>query len=40
MGLKLDHTIWANTVLASGKIYGMVIYTGPETRMVKFTFFC
>lgn len=31
--LKLENALWANTVLASGKIAGMVIYTGRETRM-------
>lgn len=31
--LSLENTMWANTVLAAGKIYGMVIYTGKETRM-------
>lgn len=25
--------MWANTVLCSGKILGMVLYTGKETRM-------
>jgi phospholipid-translocating ATPase len=31
--LGLEHTLWANTVLASsGYIIGMVIYTGAETR--------
>ncbi len=25
--------MWANTVLASGKIFGLLIYTGKETRM-------
>jgi len=31
--LFLDHTLWANTSITSGKIYGMVIYTGKETRI-------
>lgn len=31
--LSLENTMWANTVLASGKILGLVIYTGRETRM-------
>ena len=31
--LSLENTMWANTVLASGKILGLVIYTGKETRM-------
>ncbi|OII71810.1 uncharacterized protein cubi_00618 [Cryptosporidium ubiquitum] len=30
--LMLDHTIWANSVLTCGKIYGLVIYTGIESR--------
>eukprot|EP00002_Diphylleia_rotans_P019556 TRINITY_DN3778_c0_g2_i9.p1 TRINITY_DN3778_c0_g2~~TRINITY_DN3778_c0_g2_i9.p1 ORF type:complete len:1276 (+),score=258.10 TRINITY_DN3778_c0_g2_i9:70-3897(+) len=30
--LNLENTLWANTVLASGHIVGMVIYTGSETR--------
>lgn len=25
--------MWASTVLANGSIYGLVIYTGLETRM-------
>jgi len=25
--------MWANTVLASGKVIGLVLYTGKETRM-------
>jgi len=32
-GLALENTLWCNTVLANGKIIGMVIYTGNETRM-------
>ena len=31
--LDLENTLWANTVLASGKIIAMVLYTGKETRM-------
>ena len=31
--LKLNNALWANTVLASGKILGLVTYTGKETRM-------
>ncbi len=32
-GLSLKNTLWANTILASqGHIYGLVIYTGDETR--------
>lgn len=29
----MENTLWANTVLASGKILAMVIYTGKDTRM-------
>lgn len=32
--LSIDQTMWANTVLASGSIVGMVIYTGIETRQL------
>eukprot|EP01135_Chromosphaera_perkinsii_P007842 Nk52_evm34s1020 gene=Nk52_evmTU34s1020 len=32
--LSLDNTLWANTVVASGKAIGLVIYTGAETRSV------
>jgi phospholipid-translocating ATPase len=31
--LSLENTMWANTVLASGMAYAMVLYTGKETRM-------
>jgi phospholipid-translocating ATPase len=31
--LSLENTLWANTVLANGKIIGLVAYTGKETRM-------
>jgi phospholipid-translocating ATPase len=31
--LKLENTLWANTVLASSQILGLVTYTGKETRM-------
>jgi phospholipid-translocating ATPase len=32
-GLKLDHTAWANTVMASqGYLLGCVVYSGIETR--------
>ena len=31
--LKLENTLWANTVLASSQILGLVAYTGKETRM-------
>lgn len=33
--LNLDSTMWANTILTSGKIIGMVIYVGSETRIAK-----
>jgi len=31
--LFLDHTLWANTSITSGKVYGIVIYTGRDTRI-------
>lgn len=31
--LFLDHTLWANTSITSGRIYGIVIYSGRETRI-------
>uniref|UniRef100_A0A0G4HX08 Phospholipid-transporting ATPase n=1 Tax=Chromera velia CCMP2878 TaxID=1169474 RepID=A0A0G4HX08_9ALVE len=30
--LGLENTLWANTVVASGSAYAVVIYTGKETR--------
>jgi len=30
--LSLENTLWSNTVLASQKVIGIVIYTGKETR--------
>lgn len=33
--LSLDNTLWANTVLASANSYGLVVYTGKETRAQK-----
>ncbi|CEO98647.1 hypothetical protein PBRA_006761 [Plasmodiophora brassicae] len=33
-GLDLEHTVWANTVIATGSVVGCVIYTGDETRSV------
>ncbi|KAL7631634.1 UNVERIFIED_CONTAM: hypothetical protein RMT77_018059 [Armadillidium vulgare] len=30
--LGVQNTVWANTVVASGKIVGLVVYTGSETR--------
>lgn len=32
--LNVENTIWANTVVASGTIIGLVIYTGTDTRSV------
>ena len=32
--LSIDNTLWANTVIASGRALGVVIYTGKETRSV------
>lgn len=32
IGLTVDNTLWANTVLASGTALGMIIYTGKDTR--------
>jgi len=32
--LFLDHTLWANTSITSGKIYGAILYTGKDTRIV------
>ena len=32
--LSVDNTLWSNTVVASGSVLGVVIYTGPETRAV------
>lgn len=31
--LSLENVVWQNTVLANGRILGMVIYAGNETRM-------
>lgn len=30
--ISVDHTLWANTVLASDGVYGVVVYTGKDTR--------
>lgn len=32
VGLTVDQTLWANTVLASGTCIGCVIYTGKDTK--------
>nr|CAH8864748.1 unnamed protein product [Trichobilharzia regenti] len=34
VSLNIDHTLWSNTVLATGSAVGLVIYTGSETRAV------
>jgi phospholipid-translocating ATPase len=31
---RLDQTMWAGTVLASGTALGCVVYTGADTRSV------
>lgn len=32
IGLTVDQTLWANTVLASGSCIGCIIYTGKDTK--------
>ncbi|VDN51132.1 unnamed protein product [Dracunculus medinensis] len=32
--LNVENVLWANTVLASGRVVGVVVYTGRETRSV------
>jgi phospholipid-translocating ATPase len=32
--LSAENTVWANTVVASGTIFGLVVFTGMETRAV------
>eukprot|EP01102_Stenamoeba_stenopodia_P016185 TRINITY_DN5629_c0_g1_i1.p1 TRINITY_DN5629_c0_g1~~TRINITY_DN5629_c0_g1_i1.p1 ORF type:complete len:1050 (-),score=233.24 TRINITY_DN5629_c0_g1_i1:3344-6466(-) len=32
--LNLENTVWQNTVIASGVVCGLVVYTGKETRSV------
>ncbi|XP_054020139.1 probable phospholipid-transporting ATPase IIB isoform X2 [Dryobates pubescens] len=32
--LSIENTLWASTVVASGSVLGVVIYTGKETRSV------
>jgi len=32
--LTLENTLWASTVVASGTVIGLVVYTGAETRSV------
>lgn len=31
--INLENTLWANTILATGNIWGIVIHTGKETRI-------
>lgn len=31
--LSIKNTIWANTVVATSRVYGLVIYVGKETRI-------
>lgn len=31
--LNLENTLWANTILATGNIWGLVVHTGRETRI-------
>lgn len=33
-GLSVEHTLWMNTVLASGTVIGVVVYTGKDTRAI------
>jgi phospholipid-translocating ATPase len=33
-GLSIENTLWMNTVVATGTVLGLVIYTGPDTRSV------
>lgn len=32
--LSLENTLWGSTILAAGTVYGMVLYTGREMRVV------
>ena len=32
--LSVENTVWADSVVASGRLLGLVIYTGSETRAV------
>lgn len=32
--LNIENTVWASTVVASGVVLGLVVYTGVETRSV------
>jgi phospholipid-translocating ATPase len=31
--LNLENTLWANTILATGKILGIALFVGKETRI-------
>lgn len=31
--INLENTVWANTILATGNIWGLVIHAGKETRI-------
>ena len=31
--LRLKNTLWSNTVVASGECWGMIVFTGKETRI-------
>ena len=32
--IGIENTVWSGTVVASGRLLGVVVYTGPETRAV------
>lgn len=32
--LGVENTVWAGTVVASGRLLGVLVYTGTETRAV------
>ena len=32
--LNLENTMWSNTILTNGKILGLVIFVGKETKSV------
>lgn len=34
IGINVENTMWANTVVAAGSAVGLVVYTGKETRSV------
>lgn len=33
--ITLENTLWANTVLATGKVLGLIVFTGKETKIQK-----